>query len=708
MVPRKPQGRLELTWMGKDLALIPQEDGKYDYAWVDPTDLRVTEVRSVEQISTVGATGAAYDEGGQMVAAGAEDNLLIVGDSGDALRSLGTIPEYADRYRGQVKLVYIDPPFNTGQTFDHYSDQMEHSVWLTFMRDRIRDIKPLMAPDASIWIHLDDVENHRMRSLLDEEFGAENFVAEVAWRNGVHVRNDAKRFSRNHDSILVYALGAAFSVRKLKADHAMLARFSSPDGDPNPWQSIASSAPGASTHQGMVYAIQHPITGELMYPPPGSCWRRGQAELLEIMCEWAPYELRDIGDEENRGGICGVPSAEVRPGVPAMMLSVSTDESRSLATRRREQGNWPDWFFTGRSGQGGLRVKGRMPQDYGRVPFSVWDDVDRNDTAKREIKALFPGLSAFATPKPERLLERVLHVGSNPGDIVLDCFAGSGTTAAVAQKMGRRWVTVELLQSTVNRYTLPRLAKVVDGTDRGGISVTAERIDATAAGLPEGVTPAEAREFTRLLGKFSAKLAGDPFLSGMQEVADEAGMQVDLEPAPPGGSYTLTGQVDAGTDVDCGLRIDSQTVKYLRAAARTREEKTVRWSGGGGFTVAQLGPSMYDVEDGEDGRVDVYLSPAATNGAWAAAIAGQLGYRRTPNDPLFAGRKGRERLAVVDGVADEPVVRDFIAHLKEGETLLIVAKAALDDVAVLLRELAPGSTLRIAPGGLIQKGSALR
>lgn len=181
-MPKKPHGRLELTWMGKDLALIPYEDGKYDYAWVEPTDPRVTEVRALEELDTVGEAEAVRDADGHMVAAGADANLLIVGDSGDALRSLGTIPEYRDRYEGQVKLVYIDPPFNTGQTFDHYSDQMEHSVWLTFMRDRIRDIKPLMSVDASIWVHLDDVEVHRMRALLDEEFGAENFVAEIAWQ----------------------------------------------------------------------------------------------------------------------------------------------------------------------------------------------------------------------------------------------------------------------------------------------------------------------------------------------------------------------------------------------------------------------------------------------------------------------------------------------------------------------------------------------
>ncbi len=136
---KSPKGRLELTWMGKDLALIPSEAGKYDYEWVDHSDPRACEVKSIEITETVGV------ETGEN---GADQNLLIVGDSGDALRSLGTIPEWSDKYRGQVKLVYIDPPFNTDQAFEHYADALEHSVWLTMMRDRIRDIKPLMADDA--------------------------------------------------------------------------------------------------------------------------------------------------------------------------------------------------------------------------------------------------------------------------------------------------------------------------------------------------------------------------------------------------------------------------------------------------------------------------------------------------------------------------------------------------------------------------------
>lgn len=151
---RIPKGRLELTWMGKDSTLIPVEDGKYDHSWVDPTDPRALEVKNIETVSQIGQSDGP---------SGASENLLVIGDSGDALRSLGTIPVYAERFAGQVKLVYIDPPFNTEKTFEHYADQLEHSIWLTMMRDRIRDIRPLLSPDASIWVHLDDSEVHRMR-----------------------------------------------------------------------------------------------------------------------------------------------------------------------------------------------------------------------------------------------------------------------------------------------------------------------------------------------------------------------------------------------------------------------------------------------------------------------------------------------------------------------------------------------------------------
>lgn len=709
-MPKKPHGRLELTWMGKDLALIPYEDGKYDYAWVEPTDPRVTEVRALEELDTVGEAEAVRDADGHMVAAGADANLLIVGDSGDALRSLGTIPEYRDRYEGQVKLVYIDPPFNTGQTFDHYSDQMEHSVWLTFMRDRIRDIKPLMSVDASIWVHLDDVEVHRMRALLDEEFGAENFVAEIAWQKSDTLRNDAHGFSADFDSILVYRKSSAFTPAKMPRPASMDLIYKSPDGDPKRWFNPGPTAPGAATHQGMVYGIQNPTTGAIHYPLKSRCWTGSQSDILEAVSEYADYELRDIGDEADRAAICGVGREEVRPGVQAIMLAQPLSEAQQSAAERHRQGVWPKFFFTGKDGSGAPGKKTYIPTG-GVPPQTLWmhADVGSNRTAKAETRVLTAGGGAFDTPKPERLLQRILHIGSNPGDLVLDCFAGSGTTAAVAQKMGRRWVTVELLEETVMTFIVPRLTKVVDGSDTGGISTRSERVAAGGAELPDGMTPKDAQTFNTALSKAAAgvELKVD-VASEISRLARAARKASDSELSDEELATLARLATKLAKASDTSIDVSAKVLAPLRAVTKTRDEKTVSWTGGGGFTIARLGPSMYDVEDGPEGRTEVYLSQAATNGAWSAAIAGQLGYRRTADHPVFAGVKGRERLAVIDGVADEAVMRDLHAYLAPGETVMVVAKAALEDAAALLRELAPGSTLRVAPTGLLQKGAVIR
>lgn len=660
-MPKKPHGRLELTWMGKDLALIPYEDGKYDYAWVEPNDPRVTEVRTLEETGKVGQAGSLRDGDGHMTAAGADDNLLVIGDSGDALRSLGTIPEYRDRYEGQVKLVYIDPPFNTGQTFDHYSDQMEHSVWLTFMRDRIRDIKPLMAPDASIWVHLDDVENHRMRVLLDEEFGADNFVAQIAWEKADSPRMDAQRFSERYDTLLLYVMSSSWFPKKFQSTSRLTFPLIDQDGR-------AFRAPGPLRKW-------------------GSTSDRADRPTL-----WYPLIAPD--------------GTEVWPIKP---------------DGKHGYWRWKEEVALARAGDLYWADKGSGLQPYVKEyadsdrkevpPETLWPntEVGHNREAKAEIKALFRGQNAFATPKPERLLERVLHIGSNPGDLVLDCFAGSGTTAAVAQKMGRRWVTVELLEETAETFIVPRLTKVVDGSDQGGISTRTDRIPADGVELPDGMTAVQAQKFNTALTKVAA---------GVELEVDVASETVRLARAAKKAGGSELSDDDLATlarlaaklakTSETSIDVSAKALAPLRAATRTRDETTVRWSGGGGFTIARLGPSMYDVEDGPEGRTDVYLSQAATNGAWSAAIAGQLGYRRTADHPVFAGAKGRERLAVIDGVADEAVVRDLHANLAPGETVTVVAKAALEDSAALLRELAPGSTLRVAPAGLLQKGAVIR
>jgi len=455
-----PSGRLTLNWVGKDQALLTTPDGGYE--WVDRTDPRVTEIRLLHERETVGAAGPDEHR--------AADNLLIHGDAADGLRSLLNLPEFAAEYRGKVKLVYIDPPFNTNQAFLHYDDALEHSVWLTMMRDRLALIRDFLAPDASVWVHLDDAEMAYCRVLMDEIFGRANFVASVAWQKADSTRNDAKRFSVDHDSILIYRASSGWDPNRLPRTAASDARFSAQDGDPRAWFDDNPSAPGAKTHQGMVYAIQHPITGKLHYPARGRHWWTEQSQLLAVMCQYAPYELRDLDDSDTRADLCGTTASAVRGGVKGIVLAVPLEVAQNHAQARYDQGDWPMVVLRS-GGRGGLGRKSYVPSQ-GLVPSTWWsnDLVGHNRQAKAEIKALFPGMSAFDTPKPERLLQRIIHIGSQPGDIVLDCFAGSGTTAAVAQKMGRRWVTVEKEWKTFDSFTRPRLAMVTAGEDPGGIT----------------------------------------------------------------------------------------------------------------------------------------------------------------------------------------------------------------------------------------------
>lgn len=640
---RDPKGRLELTWMGKDSALIPVEEGKYDYAWVDPNDPRALEVKSIETLEQVG------DLDGPT---GADENLLIVGDSGDALRSLGTIPEYASRYRGQVKLVYIDPPFNTGQTFQHYADQMEHSIWLTMMRDRLRDIKPLLAPGASIWVHLDDAEVHRMRVLLDEEFGAENFLGTVVWQKADGPRNDVPNFSPDQDYILVYGSAPGTRLNRSARSDDLNSIYRSPDGDPQPWYDGDPTAPSAERNQGWVYGIQNPLTGEWMYPANGRCWGARPEAIFASLNEYAPYEMVDLDDAPRRAEICGISESEVRRGVKGMALAVPLDTARISVQRRREEGLLPPFIIRTKGTLGRKRYQPEGGSNIRTLWFNA--DVGHNRAAKAEIKSLFPGSNPFSTPKPEALLERVIAAATDRGDLVLDCFAGSGTTAAVAHKMGRRWVTIELLEATARTFTIPRMSKVVDGSDRGGVSTIVKRVAADT--LPEGMTAAEAQQFNALLSKVVKGMGG----------------------------------------------VDMDAVKSLRASTKTRDDKSIRWDGGGGFTVAKVGPTMYEVDD-EDG--EVFLSTAATNGAWSEAVAGQLKFSLTPDHAVFCGVRGRQRLLVVDGVADEAVVRTAVEHLGERERVLVVAKVVLPGVADVLAELSPGSRIKKAPTDIFSKGT---
>lgn len=688
--PPEPSGRLELTWTNKHLRLLAHDDTTYE--WCDPADYRVAEVRLLNEVTTVG------DDPG--------DNLVIQGDAMHALDALLRIPEFADRYAGKVRCCYIDPPFNTGKAFRDYDDALEHSVWLTLLRDRLLQIQRLLSADGSVWLHLDDAEVHRARAVLDDVFGPENFVAEVVWQKADSPRSDAGGLSISHDSILVYRKSPAWAPNRLARLQSTDDTFGNQDGDPTLWRKKDPTAPSAATHQGMVYAVQHPIGGHLVYPGVGRCWAMEQSWMLTEMAKYARYELRDIDDADDRARICGIDPGTVRTGVKAVMLVDPVEKASAQAQAVYEAGTWPTIYLTGPGGSRGFQRKQHI-SDTGRVPDTWWphEDVGHNRSAKNEIKALFEGAHPFATPKPERLLQRILHIATDPGDLVLDCFAGSGTTAAVAHKMGRRWVTVELSPKTVETFVVPRLRKVVDGSDAGGISAEEVEHD-DESDLPDGMAPVEGKAAVAALDKLRdhgtfASLDTD-VVKLIQSVLRKAAK--DPEGLPNGvDADTVKAMVktfkalnDAELFADLCDTVTKKVTSALRAASKTRTETVSHWGGGGGFHVLEVAPSMY-------GTIDDYLVLAEwmTAGELAQGVAAQVGYIFEPDGP-FTGRKGRSRLAVIDGLLTRDVIDFLVDQLAEKERLLVVAHALEPGVEEYVRDKVAGSRVRKIPRDLVR------
>lgn len=389
MAQDKKLQKLELTWIGKDdprEAIEPRiliENPDYSYGTVETGTL---------------PNGKPWN-----------GNMLIHGDNLLALKAL------EENYTGAVKCIYIDPPYNTGNAFEHYDDGLEHSIWLSLMRERLIILRNLLKEDGSIWISIDADECHYLKVLCDEIFGRPNFIDEVIWQRSYAPINLKKTLSRCHDAILVYAKNKTdkFELNRLPRSVDANNRYKNPDNDPRGvWKSSDLSVGPAV--QENIYPITTP-TGRVCYPPEGYSWRLSQSRFQEYLNDNRIW----FGPTGNN-----VPSikrflSEVKDGIVAQTL----------------------WTY---------------------------QEVGHNQDAKKEIKA-FGFESVFDTPKPERLIERVLTLGSNPGDLVLDSFLGSGTTAAVAQKMGRRYIGVELGQHAYT-HCVPRLKMVTDGTDQGGIS----------------------------------------------------------------------------------------------------------------------------------------------------------------------------------------------------------------------------------------------
>lgn len=380
--------KLELTWVGKDQRprLEPRiliEDHELSY--------HAKERRSDDDIF---------------------DNVLIQGDNLLALKALE-----AD-YTGKIKCIYIDPPYNTGNAFEHYDDGLEHSIWLSLIRDRLEILRVLLSDDGSIWINIDEVEGHYLKVLCDEIFGRRNFVRQITWQKKYSVSNNYKGIASICDIILVYRKSETFQNNLLPRSAEAESRYSNPDNDPRgPWKSVDYlNQATIEKRRNLVYDIVNPFTGEVVKNKI-KAWKYDRGT-----------HKKHVDEDRLWWGLKGDNT------VPALKRFLS--EVRD-----------------------------------GMTPHNWWphSEVGHTDEAKKESIGLFGASNVFDTPKPERLLERVISLSSNPGDIVLDSFAGSGTTGAVAQKMHRRSIMVELGDHCYT-HIASRLRKVVDGNDPGGIT----------------------------------------------------------------------------------------------------------------------------------------------------------------------------------------------------------------------------------------------
>lgn len=379
--------KLELTWIGKDRR---------------PN----LEPRILIEDSAVSYHSATASQNGRF------ENCLIAGDNLLALKAL--LHDFA----GQVKCVFIDPPYNTGSAFEHYDDGLEHSVWLNLMRERLVLLRELLAEEGSIWISIDNNEAHYLKVVCDEVFGRPNFRASITWQRKYSVSNNASGIASICDYILVYARSESFKNNLLPRTEESAARYTNPDGDPRgPWKAVDYLNQATPEQRpNLCYDIINPTTGDVVRNTK-KAWKYDRQT-----------HASHVSDRRLWWGLDG------RNSVPALKLFLS--EVRA-----------------------------------GMTPHDLWlhEEVGHTDEAKKESIALYGPRKVFATPKPERLLKRVLDLATQPGDLVLDSFAGSGTTGAVAQKMGRRWIMIEMGEH-MHTHVIPRMKKVIDGEDLGGVT----------------------------------------------------------------------------------------------------------------------------------------------------------------------------------------------------------------------------------------------
>lgn len=338
-------------------------------------------------------------------------NALIQGDNLKALDLL------ANSHANTVKCVYLDPPYNNGESYLHYFDSMGHEEWLQTVTARLAKIKPLLRENGSAWISIDDSELHYLKVAADKVFGRGNFVGTIAWERRT-TRENRKVLSRNHEYLLVYAKNIAIWSKErnsLPLTEDVRGRYKNPDSDPRgPWQSVTANVQEGHATPQQYYVIKAP-NGQLHCPPKGRCWGYSEQKMLEEI-------------EKNNV-----------------------------------------WF--GKDGNSVPRIKQFLAdRKTGLTPETLWraEDVGTTSNAKKHLLELFKEISLFDTPKPEQLIHRILEISTNPGDVVLDAYLGSGTTAAVAHKMNRTYLGIEV-GDHIKTHCVERLQQVIAG-ESGGIS----------------------------------------------------------------------------------------------------------------------------------------------------------------------------------------------------------------------------------------------
>lgn len=451
------------------------------------------------------------------------ENMIIHGDNLLALKALES------KYAGKVKCIYIDPPYNTGSAFEHYDDNVEHSIWLSLMRPRLEILRNLLSDDGSIWITLDDNEAHYLKVLCDEIFGRNCFVQTVVWKSSDNSNNDSKQFSQDHNYILVYSKSPEWKPNKLPRNIEQSKHYSNPDNDPRgPW---FDGNPLGSPN--LIYDIIAPNGNVISAPFNG--WR------------WSKETLEEK-----------IATGEIR-----------FNENYTAIKRRTYL----------------------LEQD-GLPPSSLWSsllETGHTRQAKYEQKSLYPEMTKnewFSTPKPERLIEKILKIATNPDDIVLDSFLGSGTTAAVAHKMGRRYIGIEMGEHAYS-HCKTRLDKVIDGNDQSGISVSKEEFILENEHIREiGLDINEVKIFNKVLAILGKELNELP----------------------------------------------KEVIKSLKKLTKVKKVKgDLVWQGGGGYRFYELAPTLIQKDDFDE----EIINPAYDANMLASAVALHEGFIYQPDEEQF-------------------------------------------------------------------------